>query len=109
MSIHHTLATVDFSRQGKRVFVGRLNGENARELNNIEALDQSDTSVVIKFPDNVRSVNSSFFLGFLETSIKRIGDKNKFLTKYRFECPDFIKETLDRYIDRTLRKKSPLL
>ncbi|MBF0193123.1 MAG: hypothetical protein HQL71_01145 [Magnetococcales bacterium] len=100
--------TLDFSKQGGPVFVGRAQGEKARQNFRLDILDDSEDIIKVVIPEGTYSVNSSFFLGLFTKSVLKTGSKKKFLAKFNFVCESFLLETIDTYIDRALREKSDL-
>jgi hypothetical protein len=103
------MATINLEkyRSGKsRVFSGRDRGEAARRDADLDRLDRSHEKVRIIVPHDVRSVNSSFFLGMFEDSIKQLGEE-EFMRKYSFEGPA-IEDALRYGVPAALNTTSPL-
>lgn len=69
------------------LFTGRPQGEQAREVLNLDKLDSGQGVVVLVIPQGTTSFNPSFYLGLLYDSIKRLGI-SKFEVKYSFEIED---------------------
>lgn len=74
-----------YKRTESRVFTGRPEGEKARKILNLDEFDKKDESVEIVIPDDTLSVNSSFFSGMFQKSLKVLGEE-KFRKKYIFKC-----------------------
>ncbi|MEG9320445.1 hypothetical protein [Fusobacterium varium] len=68
---------------GNIVLSGRPNGEKAREILKIAEKDISDKNYNIIIPNNIRTINPSYFLGLFSYSINNLGLK-KFREKYNF-------------------------
>ncbi len=89
------------------VFSGRPKGQALRQKLELNAFDKTPDTAVVNVPDDVVSLNSSFFLGLFAESVKSLGEK-QFRTKYIFECPDEIREDIDDGIQQALRESNPL-
>ena len=101
--------TIDLEKYrsgNSRIFSGRDRGEAARRAANLDVLDRSGEKVLVIVPSNVRSVNSSFFLGMFEDSIKLLG-REGFEERYSFEGPA-IERVLRYGIPASLNTTSPL-
>lgn len=74
----------EFRSGGSRVFAGRERGSKVREVMKLDELDQAPGSEVeVVVPDDVFSVNSSFFLGLFGPSIRALGPE-RFRQVYSF-------------------------
>lgn len=72
-------------------------GVTARKTFNLDLLDSQENIVTIQIPDEVYSVNSSFFSGMFQKSLKTLGEK-VFRERYLFECDDIIKMNVENGI-----------
>lgn len=72
-------------------------GVSARKAFNLDLLDSQGNIVTFRIPDEVYSVNSSFFSGMFQKSIKTLGEK-VFRERYIFECDDIIKMNIENGI-----------
>jgi len=70
--------TIDLKALDGRVFVGRSNGQRAREHFKLENCNEENCHIVFLIPKNTMSVNSSFFLGLFGVDVQRIGDFDLF-------------------------------
>lgn len=96
-------AVIDFENVGGRVYIGRPNGEKAREHFEIHQYDMdSGTTVEVRIPDNARTMSSSFFLGMFGESITIAGSKDKFTQRFYFKASEHIKNQIDDAINRAL-------
>src|SRR5262245_4979689 len=96
----------DYRSRGGKVFAGRERGEKVRHAAQLSALDEQDVRVSVFVPDDVFSVNSSFFLGMFGESVRRLGEEG-FRAHYRFEGKD-ISDTVEDGIREALASVSPL-
>lgn len=74
--------------QGVSVLAGRDRGYAVRKAEALDSLERDykpgDEPVLVRIPETVLSVNSSFFLGMFEKSIRDLG-ADGFRSAYRFE------------------------
>jgi len=96
------MTKVDFSKIAGRIYAGRPNGIKARSLFKIENCDSLEGKVEVIFPENARSISSSFFLGMFGESIRKFGSKEKFQSHYTFRANKQIINQIDKVIDRAL-------
>jgi hypothetical protein len=73
--------------QGVGVLAGRSRGERVRKDAGLEDADRTGRRVVVVIPGWVYSVNSSFSLGLVESSIVKLGE-DEFRRRYEFQGPD---------------------
>lgn len=99
------------SRTGviSKVFTGRDRGELVRKTSKIDDIENSYDNVTIIIPDNVYSINPSFFEELFINVVKKLG-KERFLQKFNFisEGSYDYKKQLHEAIDRILRPKTAL-
>ena len=89
-----------------KVFTGRDKGEYVRQKSRIDQLEATYEKVKIIIPDNVYSINPSFFEEFLINVVS----KEKFLEKFEFFSEgdyEYVKP-LNQAIDRILKNKTAL-
>lgn len=96
----------EYRTPGVRVFAGRDRGAVVRKTVALDDLDKQEEQIEVYVPDDLFSVNSSFFLGMFGPSIKTFGDEG-FRSRYTFKGKD-IGRTIDECIKETLRTGSPL-
>ena len=99
-------------REGERiakVFTGRDRGEQVRIASMIDKIEASYSEVTIIIPDQVYSINPSFFEEFLKNVVTKLGRKGFFekfkiisMGTYKYETP------LSEAIDRILKEKSAI-
>ena len=90
----------------QKVFVGREAGQVCREFFKLDELDKVGAEVTVTIPEEVYSVNSSFFLGMFGDSIRSL-DEDGFRSQYHFVGKD-ISRTLNNGIRHALDRDSPL-
>lgn len=84
-----------------KVFTGRDRGELVREKSRVDEIEKDNSSVIIVIPDNIYSINPSFFEELFVNVVKKLG-KDKFLEKFNFTSEgsyDYHKQ-LNEAIDR---------
>jgi hypothetical protein len=70
---------------GVGILAGRERGHRARTAERLDAVDRkADEMVKVVVPEEVYSINSSFFLGMFEKSIVDLGEA-EFRRRYLFE------------------------
>jgi hypothetical protein len=103
------IVKIDLGKYGGPVFVGREAGELARKRSHLDKYDGVPGRVKILVPEGTYSVNSSFFLGMFDKSIKKLGSREAFLEKFEFEYPKHLAESIEAAINRALLEKKVLL
>ncbi|KAF7777023.1 hypothetical protein PMAN_a2229 [Pseudoalteromonas marina] len=96
------MSVINFNELPGRIYAGRPNGRQARNLFKLETLDKDGESVEVRFPTNAKSISSSFFLGMFGDSIRYAGTREKFYSLYRFNANEQIKKQIDKAIERAL-------
>lgn len=96
---------IDFASFNSRVLVGRPRGEMAREKYRLDSIDEVGRQVEVSIPDNIYSVNSSFFLGLFGKSIINAGSRESFFDRYHFFASNELKERFEGYVSRALQEK----
>jgi hypothetical protein len=90
---------IDLKPLGGRVYVGRPNGVKARSHFKLEELERNGKfPITIQFPEDARTMTSSFFLGMFGISVRLVGSKEGFLKKYKFETSQKILEEINNGI-----------
>ncbi len=96
----------EYRSNGSKVFAGRERGKLARQRAGLDQSDQTDTAILVRVPEDIYSVNSSFFLGMFGPSVRRFGGEG-FRQRFSFEGKD-ISRVIDDGIKEALRTKSPI-
>lgn len=92
-----------------KVFTGRDRGEYVRKHSHIDELEKKFDKITIIIPDQIYSINPSFFEEFLVNVVKRLG-KEQFLAKFEFKSlGDYEYELpLNQAIDRILKNQTAI-
>jgi len=92
-----------------KVFTGRDRGKYVREKSRIDELETLYESVTIIIPDQIYSINPSFFEELLVNVVKKLG-KEKFLAKFKFVSQgDYEYEMpLNQAVDRILKAQTAI-
>ncbi|MCT4673871.1 MAG: hypothetical protein N4A37_11590 [Prolixibacteraceae bacterium] len=94
-----------YQKNGREIFIGRSQGNEARDDANLEALEKEYDKIVVIIPKGTSSISPSFFLGMFSKSIMSLGGVDNFLKKYEFEFSDDdhdVKEFLKLNIESSL-------
>lgn len=102
----HIIDLNEYRSHGAKVYAGRERGLAAREKAGIDQMDAGTEPVEIRIPEDVFSVNSSFFIGMFGASIKKLGEA-EFRRRFVFSGPG-VDRALDDAIREALRTSSPL-
>lgn len=92
-----------------KVFTGRDRGEDVRKASHIDEIEERYDKVIIIIPDNIYSINPSFFEEFFINVILKLG-KDKFREKFEFRVLGNYnyERPLAEAITRILRKKTAI-
>lgn len=92
-----------------KVFTGRDRGVSVREKSKLDEIEKENNLIEIIIPDNIYSINPSFFEELFVNVVKKLG-KDGFKEKFKFtsEGEYDYKKPLDEAIDRILRSKTAL-
>lgn len=116
MNMNKTNITINLekfrAKNGNRiskVFTGRDRGEYVRKQSNIDELETKYDEITIIIPNQIYSINPSFFEEFLVNVVKKLG-KEKFLTRFKFISEgDYEYEMpLNQAIDRILKTQTAI-
>lgn len=96
----------DYRSANVKVFSGRDRGEAVRK--SIQLDTSRDTAeYVFIVPEDIMSINESFFLGLFGPTIRKIGVE-VFKQRFTFHCESHILKDIDDGISKAIRKKSAL-
>lgn len=92
-----------------KVFTGRDRGEYVREVSRIDYLDTKYNEIEIIIPENIKSINPSFFEELFRNVVTKHG-RDDFMKKYKFISVGSYKyeRTLSEAIQRILRNDSAI-
>ena len=88
------------------VLSGRGRGEAVRKSTRLDSIDETEEKIVVRIPEDVYVVASSFLLGLLGPSIRKL-EENRFRSRFRFEG-GVNEAALSYAIREALRSESPL-
>ncbi|TYP97983.1 hypothetical protein C7447_103150 [Tenacibaculum adriaticum] len=99
----------EYRSKGSKVFTGRDKGKYVREESEFDSLEKNNDSVTFVIPDNIFSINPSFFEELLINVVTKLG-KEGFLKKFKFKNEGTYKyeKPLNDAIDRILRENNAL-
>lgn len=105
----NTIKLESFRAAHSKVFTGRDRGEYVREQSKVDEIEESNSDVYFIIPDNIYSINPSFFEELFFNVVQKLG-KSDFLAKFHFESlGDYdYQKPLNEAIDRILRKRTGL-
>lgn len=95
-----------YRSKGSRVFAGRERGAEVRRLSGIDEAERSGRRIVIHIPEDVLSVNSSFWLGLVGDSVRRLREQ-RFRDLFRLDSPTH-QDVYESGIAKALRFSNPL-
>src|SRR5690242_13879215 len=100
---------LDRARTSKsaRVFSGRDRGRFWRKEFRLDELDEAPEGVIVKIPEDVLSVNLSFFLSLFGDSVRLLGQEG-FRRKYHFECDPALEPLINQGVEQATKKSSVL-
>lgn len=114
LSNYNSIHLEDFRVKGKdgsiaKVFTGRDRGEDVRKASRIDEIETNYNKVIIIIPDDIYSINPSFFEELFINVILKLG-KDKFLEKFEFQkLGNYNYERpLSEAITRILRKNTAI-
>lgn len=92
-----------------KVFTGRDRGEDVRKSSNIDKIEEIYEKVYIIIPDNIYSINPSFFEELFVNVVMKLGNE-KFKEKFEFKSIGKYnyKRPLSEAIMRILRKNTAI-
>lgn len=104
-----TINLQDFRARGAKVFTGRDRGKSVREASKIDELEEAYSEINIIIPDNLYSINPSFFEELFLNVVLKLG-REKFLEKFKFTSLGnyAYSKPLNEAIDRILRNKTAI-
>lgn len=97
----------EFRSPGVIVLSGRPKGVALRRRLGLDEKDLHAGPITIVVPEEIVSLNSSFFLGLFAESVTSLG-REGFQRKYLFECPPEIREDVEDGIRQALDESNPI-
>ncbi|HZK56574.1 MAG TPA: hypothetical protein VFC84_20650 [Desulfosporosinus sp.] len=96
-----------FKETNVKVLSGRDNGQALRKKLNLDEKDKTGEIVSVVIPDDLYSINSSYFLGLFGASIRALGE-SRFRERYIFKCDEIIQKNVEDGISRALKESNVL-
>ena len=90
-------------KKDSKVLSGRDEGKKWRNEFNLENLDNSGEVIKVQVPEDLYSINPSFFLGLFGKSVRLLGVEN-FKKHYIFLCDEIIMECIEEDINRAVNE-----
>lgn len=90
------------------VLSGRSRAEKIRDDLRLDEEDKTTMLVHVVVPDDILSLNSSFFLGLFDHSIEHLGI-SAFEEKYQFNCTAEIRQDVEKGMQEAINKSNALL
>lgn len=84
------------------VLYGKELGTDMRKYFELDEKDSNNEKYEVIFPKNIISIMTSFFLAMFGESVKNIGTKDKFISKYNFSKNINLKLNIDDGISDVL-------
>jgi len=109
MSKNNQINLEAYRAKNAKVFTGRDRGLDVREKSKLDEVENCNDEVHIIIPDNIYSINPSFFEELFVNAVIKLG-RNKFLNKFKFESIGNYNyaKPLEEAINRILRKNTAL-
>ncbi len=92
-----------------KVFTGRDRGIDVRNLSNLDELERSNEHIIVEVPEDIYSINPSFFEEFFKNVVNKLG-REKFMEKFELRSNgdyDFQEELMEA-IDRILNDSTAI-
>ncbi len=90
-----------------KVFAGRERGRYWRTKFKLDELDNGTVPIRVLVPEDILSLNISFFLNLFGDSIRKLG-RERFRAHYIFENDPILTPVIDQGIDQALKSSSAL-
>lgn len=91
-----------------KVFSGRERGKYWRQQFRLDEVDKAESHVVVLVPDDILSINLSFFLSLFGESVRYLGP-DEFRRKYEFSCDPSLQPLIEQGIEQALKRSNVLL
>ncbi len=85
------------------ILSGRDCGKTFRRRFELDKRDKSAEPIEVAIPDEVISMNTSFFLGLFGRSVRTLGPA-RFRLKYRFKCDPIHMASVEEGIERAIKE-----
>ncbi len=89
------------------VFAGRERGKFWRQKFQLNELDRAPHPIEVVIPEDIISLNISFFLNLFGDSVRALG-REGFIDHYRFKSDPILEPLISQGIDQALKRSSAL-
>lgn len=96
-----------YLRKRERVLSGRERGEEVRRISKLEEMERRGKKITVIVPEEVYSLNASFFLGLFGPIIRRLGE-NEFRARFEFVCDPIIDRNIQDGISHAVKESDVL-
>jgi len=93
----------NFDEKAMQILAGREKGAEIRNRLGLDKIDKNQEHVEITIPENLYSINSSYFLGLFGPSVRSLGEAG-FKENYTFTGDDIFKDNIDDGISRAIKE-----
>jgi len=90
-----------------KVFAGRERGKYWRKQFHLDELDKIEETVEVIIPDDIISLNISFFLNLFGKSVRTLG-REGFVAHYHFKSDPILQPLIMQGIEQALKRSSAL-
>lgn len=97
----------NYKTKGVKVFSGRDKGKDLRNKLKLDEIEKNEQIIVVIVPEDIYSLNSSFFLGLFGKSVRNFGEDG-FRKKFIFKCDEIIKNNIDDGVSEALKESDVL-
>lgn len=104
-----TVNLATLTKEGEiRNLTGHERGQEARHSFGIDDVDRRDESVTILVPDYIYTISPSFFQGMFGESVRKAGNRDKFLSKFKFVAPPIVNRQILSGINSSLIRRDSI-
>jgi restriction endonuclease Mrr len=107
--MNNIISLEEHRTKGAKIFTGRDRGEAVRNESKIDEIEAANEEVEIVIPDNLYSINPSFFEELFVNVVSKLGRK-EFFRKFKFTNQGDYNyyKPLEEAVNRILREKTAL-
>jgi restriction endonuclease Mrr len=107
--MNNQISLETYRTKGAKIFTGRDRGEYVRDKSKIDKIENENEEVIIVIPDNLYSINPSFFEELFVNVVTKLGKEN-FYKKFNFKNDGTYnyEKPLKEAVARILREKTAL-
>ena len=98
----------NYRSEGITILSGWDRGDLIRNELDIDSKEKDVEAVIVKIPDDIISITTSFFGGLFGNVVRAYGSEEEFRKKFIFDGKEIILEDVEDGIDAALKKTSPI-